>query len=129
MTEGTTPSAEERVGDAFYKAAMTWNEPEYVAPDLVARNRVTEMMFAIHWVNATLIDTDELAQLRAEHEALAAFSDGVQKYAPKPVTGCCDDDGACYPPENCRGFREWQEWVVNCAAVEPILARRREAAE
>ena len=115
----TEQSAEERAREALPEA-WTRTDGGPVVVDPIA---------AITAANLTVIDSDELAQLRAEHEALAAFADGVQKYAPKPVTGCCDDDGACYPPENCRGFREWQEWVVNCAAVEPILARRREAAE
>ena len=121
MTEGTTQSAEDRAREAIRDwAELVDMDGEWLSAAIVSL--FEEYQF-------TIIDTDELAQLRAEHEALAAFADGVQKYAPKPVTGCCDDDGACYPPENCRGFREWQEWVVNCAAVEPILARRRAAQE
>ena len=63
MTEGTTQSAEDRAREAIRDwAELVDMDGEWLSAAIVSL--FEEYQF-------TIIDTDELAQLRAEHEALA----------------------------------------------------------
>ena len=120
MTEGTTQSVEERAP----MSGPIWDA--YGAYDSDPRVHGIEDYEAFYdavsgAANVSLIDTDELAQLRAEHEALVAFSEMTAETCPRYC--------AYYIASTSFSADFRSEYNMKRAAVAPILARRRAAQE
>ena len=100
----TEQSAEERARDAVAK----WGLPASAG----------QLISAITAANLTVIGTDELAQLRAEYEALAGHAEYIR--------WLWDQEQIMWFPSD-DDVKQREERLSD--AVEPILARRRAAQE